>query len=336
MTTLSLRGRILTGAVLWSAGLFLAASFVLTRVMVVHPRAPEAVHDTLSQVAVFWLALACMAGGFLQVRRGLAGVQQIRERLSSLHGGRLKRLDGIYPSEVQPLVDDLNALLAQRDEAVSRAVAKAGDLAHGLKTPLAVLASDAERAARSGQPPSAETTIEQIEKMRRLLDYHLAHARAAASSATAEPTAISESVNGLVRTLERLHLERSVVIDAEVAPDCVVRVHRTDLDEMLGNLLDNACRWAASRVRLRASVRDSAVCVVIEDDGPGVPETMWAAVLRRGVRADESGTGSGLGLAIVRELAEEYGGRIELGRAALGGLRAELHLPHARAAHNPA
>ena len=327
MTSLSLRARILVGAVLWSAGLFLAASFVLTRVMVVHPRAPEAVHDTLSQVIVLWVALACMAGGFLQVRRGLAGVQQIRERLSSLHDGRQARLDGTYPSEVQPLVDDLNALLAQRDQAVERALARAGDLAHGLKTPLAVLANDAERMARGGEPAVGPAMIEQIDRMRRLLDYHLAHARSAASSGSAGPVRLLDSVDGLTRTLHRLHAERRLAIGHDVPDDLHVRVHRTDLDEMLGNLLDNACRWAASRVNIQACRAGDTVRIVVEDDGPGVPEAMRSAVLRRGVRADESGTGSGLGLAIVRELCEEYGGRIELSSAPLGGLRAELRLP---------
>jgi signal transduction histidine kinase len=330
MTKLSLRARILTGAVLWTTGLFLAASFVLTRIMIAHPRAPEPVHDILSQAIVFWLAVACMGGGFLQVRRGLAGVQQIRDRLSSLHDGREKRLDGNYPSEVQPLVDDLNALLAQRDQAVARAVAKAGDLAHGLKTPLAVLANEADKVAASGQPEVGLAMAEQVEKMRRQLDYHLTHARATASSRTADPLRVSASVAGLVRTLERLHHQRRLVIEGVVPDDCVVRVHRADLDEMLGNLLDNACRWASRRVCVEAVHDDDRVRIAVEDDGPGIPEALWSAVLRRGVSADESGAGSGLGLAIVSELCEVYGGRIELGRAALGGLRAELSLPRAR------
>jgi len=327
MTTLSLRARILIGAVLWSAGLFLAASYALTRVMNVHPDAAGAVHDTLSQAIVACIAVLCMVGGFFQVRRGLAGVQQIRNRLASLHDGRRARLDGVYPSEVQPLVDDLNTLLAQRDEAVARAVARAGDLAHGLKTPLAVLANDADRAAQTGSPELGAAMNEQIETMRRLLDYHLAHARAVATSRTAEAMPLIDSVDGLIRTMRQVHHERQLTIDRAVPADLVVRVHRTDLDEMLGNLLDNACRWAAGRVRVDASSVGDFVCIVVEDDGPGVPEAMRSAVLRRGVRADESGTGSGLGLAIVRELCEEYGGRVELAQANLGGLRAELRLP---------
>jgi signal transduction histidine kinase len=326
MTTLSLRARILIGAALWSTGLFLAASFGLTRVLNAHPGAAGPVHDTLSQVIVACVALLCMIGGFFQVRRGLAGVQQIRDRLSSLHDGREKRLDGVYPSEVQPLVDDLNTLLAQRDEAVARAVAKAGDLAHGLKTPLAVLANEADRVG-SEQPEIGGAMVEQVERMRRLLDYHLTHARAAASSRTAEPLRVAESVEGLVRTLERLHADRHLSIEAVIDGNCLVRVNRADLDEMLGNLLDNACRWARAHVRVEAACDASLVTVAVEDDGPGLPEAMWSAVLRRGVRADESGTGSGLGLAIVRELAHVYGGRIELARATLGGLRATLTLP---------
>jgi signal transduction histidine kinase len=331
MTTLSLRARILIGAVLWSTGLFLAASFGLTRVMNVHPGAAGVVHDTLSQAVVACVAGLCMIGGFLQVRRGLAGVQQIRDRLSSLHDGRERRLDGVYPSEVQPLVDDLNALLAQRDEAVARAVGKAGDLAHGLKTPLAVLSNEADSVA-AAQPEAGRVMVEQVGKMRRLLDYHLTHARAAASSRTAEPLRVADSVDGLVRTLKRLHADRHLAIEPIIDGDCLVRVTRADLDEMLGNLLDNACRWARSRVRVEAGCAASLVTIVVEDDGPGLPEAMWPAVLRRGVRADESGAGSGLGLAIVAQLCEVYAGRIQLARAALGGLRAELTLPRHRSA----
>ena len=150
MRTPSLRTRILAGALLWSLGLFVAASFLLTRTMLLHPGVLRPVHRTFEHPFAAGVALLCLIAGFVLVRRGIAGVQQIRAHLSSLHAGRERRLEGRYPSEVQPLVDDLNALLAERDEAVRRAVAKAGDLAHGLKTPLAVIANEADRVGSGG------------------------------------------------------------------------------------------------------------------------------------------------------------------------------------------
>jgi signal transduction histidine kinase len=330
MSKVSLRARILAGAVLWSLGLFVAVSFLLTRAMLLHPGVQKPVHRTFEHPLAAAVALACLVGGFVLVRRGVAGVQQIRAHLSSLHAGRERRLEGSYPSEVQPLVDDLNALLGERDDAVRRAVAKAGDLAHGLKTPLAVIANEADRIDAAGQHQSAASMREQVLRMRRQLDYHLAHARAAASSRAAEPLAIRPSVDALVRTLARLHADRQLSITASIDPDLHVRVQRPDLDEMVGNLLDNACRWATRLVQIEAVRSGDDVLIAIEDYGPGLDPAQQVAVLRRGIRADESGTGSGLGLSIVRELAAEYGGSVTLDRAGLGGLRAELTL---RSAH---
>ena len=247
----------------------------------------------------------------MQVRRGLSPINNLRARLAGLHQGRDRRVDGNYPTEVQPLVNDLNALLDHREQAVSRAVAKAGDLAHGLKTPLAILAHEAERARAAGQPEVAAAIQQQVDRMRRQVDYHLAHARAAASGATAGARcSIKESADGLARALLRLHAERGIAIDVRVPPDLSVRVQREDLDEMLGNLLDNACKWGRSHVTYRTPGTTGAVVeITVDDDGSGLAGEMREAVLQRGVRADEAAPGSGLGLAIVRDLAEVYGDR---------------------------
>jgi signal transduction histidine kinase len=138
---------------------------------------------------------------------------------------------------------------------------------------------------------------------------------------------VRDSVDGLVRALTRLHARRGLVIDVRVDHAVLVRGERADIDEMLGNLLDNACRWARTRVVVEAAPAAETVAITVDDDGPGLPPEMWDRVLQRGVRADESGAGSGLGLAIVRDLAELYGGSIVLGASAIGGLRAELRLP---------
>jgi signal transduction histidine kinase len=269
-----------------------------------------------------------MAAGVFQVRRGLSGITQLRGRLGAVHDGRDKRVDGRFVPEVQPLVDDLNALLNQQELAVRRAVAKAGDLAHGLKTPLAILARDAERARAAGQTELAAAIDQQVERMRRQIDYHLAHARAAASGATPGARAIvRDSADGLARTLLRLHADRTLMIDVRVPRDHVARVQREDLDEMLGNLLDNACKWARSTVIVDAAIADGVVVITVDDDGDGLPVEMRSAVLQRGVRADEKTPGFGLGLAIVRDLAEVYRGSIALDTSPSGGLRATLTLP---------
>jgi signal transduction histidine kinase len=274
------------------------------------------------------IGLILVAAGLVQVRRGLSPFQQLRSRLAGVRDGRNRRLEGSYPTEVQPLVSDLNALLDHREEIVRRALAKAGDLAHGLKTPLAVLAQEADRAEAAGQHELAASIGQQVERMRRQIEYHLAHARAAASGATPGARCpVAASVEGLTRTLLRLHADRGVAIDVDVDSGHSVRGEREDLDEMLGNLLDNACKWARSRVNVRSSSTNADIIITVDDDGPGLDPSMRDVVLQRGVRADEAAPGSGLGLAIVRDLAELYGGSISLQGSPMGGLRARLRLP---------
>jgi len=164
--------------------------------------------------------------------------------------------------------------------------------------------------------------------MRRQIDYHLAHARAAASGATpGARSSVKESVDGLTRTMLRLHAGRALAIHVRVPPDHAVGGQREDLDEMLGNLLENACTWTRSQVTVESSEVDGGIVITVDDDGPGLAPSMREAVLQRGVRADEAAPGSGLGLAIVRDLAELYGGSIALGSSLAGGLRARLRLP---------
>jgi signal transduction histidine kinase len=289
-----------------------------------YPHMVGFVHN--SALVVF--ATVCLVGGLSMVRHGLSPFTRLREHLAEVREGRAPRLHGQYPSEVQPLVDDLNALLEHRDQAVRRAIGKAGDLAHALKTPLAVLAHEALVADASGQVELASIMQQQVEQMRRQVDYHLAQARAAASGASrGAHCAVRVSADGLARTLLRLHAERGLHICVEVDAAHVVRCEREDLDEMLGNLLDNACKWGRSRVSIHSRSTGAAVTIVVDDDGPGLAPAMRSTVLQRGVRADEAAAGSGLGLAIVRDLAELYGGTIALSASPEGGLRAALQLP---------
>jgi signal transduction histidine kinase len=166
--------------------------------------------------------------------------------------------------------------------------------------------------------------------MRRQIDYHLVHARAAASGVTpGARCSVAESAVGIARTLERLHAARGLSIHLDVPAHHAVRGQREDLDEMLGNLVDNACKWARSRIEIAAGNGDGRIVITVDDDGPGIPGEMRQSVMQRGVRADEAAPGSGLGLAIVRDLAALYGGQIVLDESALGGLRARLELPQA-------
>jgi signal transduction histidine kinase len=327
---LSLRNRVLLGALLWTVGLFIVAGALLITAMEFHPRVPIAVttHDIFRRPLVIVLAVASLIAGAWQVRRGLSPINNLRGRLAGLHEGRDRRIDGTYPTEVQPLVNDLNALLDHREKAIQRAIAKAGDLAHGLKTPLAILAQEAERARAAGQTEVAAAVDQQVDRMRRQMDYHLAHARAAAAGAAPGTScSIRESADGLARALHRLYAERGLAIDVRVPPDLLVRVQREDLDEMIGNLLDNACKWGRSQLAVDARPVGDAVEITVDDDGNGLAHGMREAVLQRGVRADEAAPGTGLGLAIVRDLAEVYGGSISLEASPLGGLRARLRLP---------
>jgi signal transduction histidine kinase len=324
----SLRVRVLVGAVLWTLGLF----FIVTIIFTFSARARESAmvvhrHTLISAV----LAIVAMVTGFVVVRDVLAPLYGMRARLGRVRTGAASQLEGGYPSEIQPLVDDLNALLAQKEEAVRRANAKAGDLAHGLKTPLAVLSNEAERLASSGDQGLAATMTQQVALMRRQVEYHLAHARAAAAGTTHRVRcAVPASVDGLIRTLTRLHASRGLTIESQVLPDAAVQCGREDLDEMLGNLIDNACKWASGRVLVGSSAASSGLAITVDDDGPGLDRSSREVVLQRGVRADEAVPGSGLGLAIVRDIAELYGGSITLEDSPLGGLRARLTLPSGR------
>ncbi len=327
---LSLRARVALGAVFWTVGLLIVFSALLITAIELYGnfRTFLAVHDFFRRPLVLLFAVVSMVAGVFQVRRGLSGIAQLRARLGAVHEGRDIRVEGRYVSEVQPLVDDLNVLLDHREQAVRRAVAKAGDLAHGLKTPLAVLAREAERAEAGGEPELAAAIAQQVERMRRQIDYHLAHARAAASGAIpGARCSVREAADGLARTLSRLHADRSLSIDVRVFSSHTARVQREDLDEMLGNLLDNACKWTRTHVVVDSVETERAVELTVDDDGPGLPAGLRETMLGRGVRADEQAPGFGLGLAIVRDLAELYQGSISLHGSPLGGLRAKLTLP---------
>lgn len=325
MKLVSLKARILLGATLWTIGHFIIAAMFLAQSRF----AVRLLHLTFkSSAATAVIAGLFMYVGFLQVRRGMSPINQLRYRLAAVHKGFDARVGGVYPAEVQPAVDELNALLDEREQRVARAVAKAGDLAHGLKTPLAVLAHEAQQVRAAGHVRFAAEIDRQIDRIRRQIDYHLARARSVASSTSPGARAsIAVSAEGIARVLRRLHSERGMRIEIHAPPSHAFAGQREDLDEMLGNLLDNACKWARTRVELTCSMEGEKVVVIVDDDGPGIEPSMREAIVQRGVRADEAAPGSGFGLAIVREIAEIYRGSISLEASPMGGARARLRLP---------
>ena len=319
----SLRGRLVLGSILWTIGLLVITNFIILG-LVLHRYPGPVIHLAAMSVA----GLGFLIVGLVHLRSVLAPFSRLRQQLGLVRGGSSPRVEGPFPSEVDPVVSDLNALLDHRAQLVQRAIAKSGDLAHGLKTPLAVLAQEAERLTGAGQFEAAAIISQQVERMRRQIDYHLAHARAAASGAALGAScAVRESAEGLARTLTRLYVEKGVRIDLDIPAAHCARVQREDLDEMLGNLLDNACKWAKSRIEIAASEVTGNIVIVVDDNGPGIPAELREKVLQRGVRADEASEGSGFGLAIVRDIAELHGGTICVEASPRGGVRARLTLP---------
>lgn len=293
-------------------------------------------------LAVLFVLLA--AAAWAQVAVGLRPLGALQRGLRDVQRARTTQLRGAFPAEVQPLVDDFNAVLGRNAEVVERARTQAGNLAHALKTPLTVL----EQAAHAAPPGAAAAeelaalVREQVQVARRHIDWHLARARVAASAGLpGQRTALEPVVRSLVRVMDKVHAGRCVAVQVDLPPSPLWFAGEVqDLQEMLGNLLDNACKWARSVVRLRVWAEEAGrggeggarrqLVLAVEDDGPGIGAAQRAQALQRGVRLDEAVPGTGLGLAIVQELAGLYGGCLELGPAdPLGGLRAVLRLPAA-------
>ncbi|WP_284617725.1 sensor histidine kinase [Aquabacterium humicola] len=280
------------------------------------------------------LALFALLGiaALVQVAIGLAPLRTLQRALQALDGGAAQRLDGRFPAELQPLVDHFNAVLDRNAEIVARARTQAGNLAHALKTPLAAMAQQADAA---GRDPAAAADLpalvrEQVAQARRHVDWNLARARAAAAQGLpGVRTALEPVLRDLVRVLSRLHAARTINLHVDALPvDAAFAGEQEDLQEMLGNLLENACQWARSEVRVSVSPQaPGRLAITIEDDGPGIEASRRAQVLARGARLDESVPGSGLGLSIVKEIAGLYGGSLTLERGTAGGLRAVLVLP---------
>ena len=285
------------------------------------------VADFRRTLVLFFLlfGLGLVAAAALIVRFGLRPLDAAVEALAAVRAGERERIEGRQPREVQPLVDEVNALLVSNRDVVERSRRQVGNLAHGLKTPLAVLGNEVATA----DTPLARTVREQVRAMREQIDLYLDRARIAALRNTARArTPVAPIVDDLVRTVRRLSPEIDIK-NAPIEPDLLFEGDRSDLTEVLGNLLENAARFAASCVAVSAEARDGALWVCVEDDGPGLSDAEAQAALGRGVRLDERRSGSGLGLSIVHDIVEAYDGELSLDASSLGGLRVRARLPYA-------
>ena len=277
-------------------------------------------------VTLLLMGAGLVAAVVLQVRVGLRPLFRMGRDVARVRQGGAERLPlGAYPVELSPLAGELNALMDHNREVVERQRTHVGNLAHALKTPISVMLSEAER-----QPgPLAEVVARQAQAMQGQVDHHLRRARAAARVGGGERTAVALVLDELARTLDRIYARRGVDIAWEAPEGLAFLGERQDLLEMVGNLLENACKYSGGEVQADARPADGGLLVAIDDDGPGLAPDQREAALQRGRRLDERGPGSGLGLSIVDELARAYGGSLRLEGSALGGLRVELRLPRA-------
>lgn len=278
------------------------------------------------------LAIVLLLTTMFQVRFGLAPLKRISDSLAAIRSGAAERLEGQFPDEIAPLARETNALIDANKEIVERARMHVGNLAHALKTPISVMVNEA--GARRDDPLSLKV-LEQADIMRDQVARHLERARLAARlTVVGTLTDVAPVVTALARTMEKIHRARAIAIDVHGGDGIRFRGERPDLEEMVGNLVDNACKWASSQVSIEV-VRDTVpvpggrqtLRIVVDDDGRGLSPAEREQVAKRGRRLDETKPGSGLGLSIVVELAGLYGGSLNLGSAPTGGLRAELSLP---------
>jgi signal transduction histidine kinase len=299
--------------------------------MAAEDRSP--VNRGVRNFAIRTAALLVIAGALLiaavilQVRVGMKPLFDLRGEVMEVRKGRSERVAGRYPAELEPLAQELNALVAHNQEVIERQRTHVGNLAHALKTPLSVMLAEASRAPG----PLADLVARQAETMRTQVDHHLRRARTAArAQGSRDRTSVAPTLEELARTLERIFEDKRVMIDWIAEDDLGFQGERQDLLEIAGNAMENACKWCRRRVWASAEpISDERFRLVVEDDGPGLPPDRRDEVLKRGARLDESAPGSGLGLSIVDELVRAYAGRIALDASEHGGLKDSIELPRA-------
>ena len=282
-------------------------------------------------LAVFGIGL--ILATLIQIRWGLRPLNHVHRALAELRGGRRARIEGTFPAEISPLVKELNAVLESNQEVVDRARTQVGNLAHALKTPLSVVINE----ARAGRDPASHKIVEQTELMRRQVNHYLDRARIAAQSdVIGVVTEVEPVIDRLVRVMSRLYDERGIKLISDVPDGARFKGEQQDFEEIVGNLVDNACKWAKTKVSVVATYRPpnglddpGKLEVRIDDDGPGLTAEDVEEAITRGRRLDETKPGSGLGLSIVTDLVTMYRGNLRFGRARAGGLCAHVELPAA-------
>jgi len=292
-----------------------------------------AIKDWVSLLVIFLgiLLLTLILAAIAQVILALTPLRNLQQALIELGAGRTKRLEGTFPAEVQPLVQEFNQVLNQNDSMIIKAQNRAGDFAHAMKTPLTVLANAATAELQKPMPTSELALLmnEQIALLKKQVDQQLLRARSDAVFLHPHvQTPIAPVVGQLIRVMKKLHVNKALSYVVE-QNNLMLNFpgDANTLQEIVGNLLDNACKWAQSTVRIQIFCANQDLHIIVEDDGQGVPENQLNSIRQRGVRADERSPGSGLGLAIVTELCTVYGGELLLYHSALGGLCTEIVIP---------
>lgn len=297
----------------------------------------DARQDFLKEVApsLALLAVVLIMAAWFQVNVGLKPLEHVRRGVQAVRARAQRRLDGNFPDEIRPLAQEVNELLAMQEAVVERARAQAGDLAHGLKTPLTILAQDARKLKERGEPEIGREVEELTRSMQRHVDRELARVRIAANlrgpSADADVPSILRRVVDAIRRTPR---GEAVLWSLDLPDHLHLQMDAQDIVELTGNLVDNATKWAREHATIRLEHSQDEVVLTIDDDGPGVPPDLIASLGERGVRLDESRPGTGLGLAISRDLATAYGGHLTLSNLTEGGLRAEVRLPQSLLVRN--
>ncbi|BDR13872.1 ATP-binding protein [Vibrio sp. STUT-A11] len=284
-------------------------------------------------IGQLWLILGLLFAGVLtvilvQIAWSLSPLTKLQKELAELKSGNKTSLEETYPKEISPLISDLNALLFHYQELLERARNHAGNLSHALKTPLSVLKNEVR---------TLDTTVqsrldEPLNQIQSHIDYHLGRARMAGSmnilSVKANP---AQRVDAISMAFDKVYVQRDITLVNELDSELNVAVEKSDLDEMLGNLLENSYKWANQMIRVHSTQDKENIRLIIEDDGPGIPQEQLERVTQRGFRLDEETPGSGLGLNIVSEMAHSYRGQLDLESSKMGGLKATLILQRSRA-----
>jgi len=284
-------------------------------------------------IALFLTGTGLVAVTLFQVRFGLLPLRRIEQGLAEVRSGKAEKLEGELPAEIEPMQEELNALIASNQEIIDRARTQVGNLAHALKTPLAVITNE----AREDKGPLGSKIAEQAEIMRDQVNHYLDRARVAAGvGVIGRATPVLGVLEPLTRALERIHRDRAIAIVVDCPADIRFAGERQDLEEILGNVCDNACKWAKQSVTVTVASTTGRktrgrLKIFVDDDGPGLTDEQRARIGKRGVRLDETKPGSGLGLSIVTDLVQSYRGSLSLDRSPQGGVRVELDLPAASA-----